>query len=106
MTQSMSIRGATGYAHDCTYALPKIAALIELVGRGETYDGEFENDMKELEAWFAKRGKENWEHPAYVANTPARTCRTCGELPDDGTCDKCGDTILTTLKNWKPKGAV
>jgi len=25
-----------------------------------------------------------------------RTCKTCIELPDDGTCDKCKDTILTT----------
>jgi hypothetical protein len=32
-----------------------------------------------------------------------RRCENCLELPDDGTCDKCGDSILTTRDAWTHK---
>ena len=31
-----------------------------------------------------------------------RRCEDCAEMPDDGTCDKCGDSILTTKDAFVP----
>ena len=31
-----------------------------------------------------------------------RSCANCAEMPDDGTCDKCGDSILTTKDAFVP----
>ena len=32
-----------------------------------------------------------------------RRCEDCDEMPDDGTCDKCGDSILTTKDSFVAK---
>lgn len=66
MTQSMSVEGATGYAFDATYALPKIREMLSILGMGEMYEGHFEEEMAELEAWHAKRAAEGWKHPGKV----------------------------------------
>ena len=60
-TQSSSIRGIMKYAHDCNEALPKIRGIITLMCIGESYDGEIEEDLRELESWSNKRESENWQ---------------------------------------------
>ena len=37
-----------------------------------------------------------------VAGSAIRRCEDCAEMPDDGTCDKCGDSILTTKDAYVP----
>lgn len=66
MTQSMSIEGATGYAYDTSYALPKARELLSIIGLEEMYEGRFEEKMTALEAWHAKRVVEDWKHPGKV----------------------------------------
>jgi len=29
-----------------------------------------------------------------------KSCKSCIEMPDDGTCEKCGDTLLTTKDRY------
>lgn len=59
----MSILGATGYAHDVSYALPRCRELLYIAWTSETWDDEFEERMSELEARYAKRAEQSWEHP-------------------------------------------
>ena len=39
-----------------------------------------------------------------VKDAGRRECKDCEELPDNGSCDKCGDTILTTKDMFVRKG--
>lgn len=65
-TQSMSVSGAIGYAHDCSWALPRLRMLLSVVYMGESYEGKFEEMMTEVEKWFAKRGAEGWASPGTI----------------------------------------
>jgi len=37
-----------------------------------------------------------------VVPSEIHRCEDCIEIPDDGTCDKCGDSILTTKDAYVP----
>jgi hypothetical protein len=59
-TSSVTVKGVAGYAKDCAYAVPKIQKLLYLLGCGENYDGEIEEELIELEQWFVLRKLEKW----------------------------------------------
>lgn len=65
-SQSMSVVGATSYAYDASYALPKVRELLCIIGLGEAYEGHFEEEIIELEEWHARRKAEDWQHPGKI----------------------------------------
>jgi len=59
--QGPGIEGCISYAKDASYAIPIIQELLYITAMGETWDGEFEEKITNLEAWFKKRKSENWQ---------------------------------------------
>lgn len=61
--QGPGIEGCIGYAYDASYAIPKIQDLLYMIGNGETWEGEFEEEITELESWHEMRKSEDWQTP-------------------------------------------
>ena len=59
--QSTSIIGMAKYARDCEYVLPKVRGIVTLLCIGESYEGEIEEDLQNLESWVSKRQSEDWQ---------------------------------------------
>lgn len=62
------------------------------------------------ELWGRERFNNSPDPISVVKNvstgeTITRRCESCAEMPDDGTCDKCGDSILTTKDSFVTKSA-
>jgi len=57
---SITIGGVASYASDCAYVLPKVRTVLHSMGTGESWDGETEEILGELESWIEKRKAEDW----------------------------------------------
>ena len=104
---------------------PKIAAVAYINDRA---DRRVKECAKELEAFIAEitppertedvkyrgvsppehqeRSKQPWppeRGEGVRGHSDLRRCEDCDEMPDDGTCDKGGDSILTTKDSFVAK---
>ena len=60
ISSSTTIHGLASYARDCAAVLPKIQEIIYSLGCGESWDGEIEDMLYEIEQWHKKRSSEDW----------------------------------------------
>jgi hypothetical protein len=73
-----------------TEAVQTAAMCIRFLASAEAYT--WHNPTQHLQAKLDRREK-----------VESKDCRDCAEMPDDGTCDKCGDTLLTTKRMFTLK---